>query len=116
MQIAMSTHRANRNLPCWRRYVLHVSQIVFETVLMDLCTGRFLVCTYCSRPNSAPSAHTTNPSMSTVFPVSEPPRNETACRSGMLMSDSLARAGDVAASARTEAQANQGALMNFMGL
>jgi hypothetical protein len=61
MQPAINTQSTARNFPCCSRYVLHVSQIMRETLLMDLCTGRFFVRWYCHSPNIAPTAHMTMP-------------------------------------------------------
>src|ERR1700677_409929 len=91
MQAAISSHRTARNLPCCQRYVLQVSQMMLETAAIDECTGRFRVWMYCIQPKIMPPMHTTRPAKRTAEPVRDPPMNETAFRSGILMSDSLAR-------------------------
>src|SRR5690348_14654501 len=91
MQAAINTHRMARNLPCVNRYVLQVSQMVLETFAMLSCTGRALVCWYCTSPKAAPTRHTRMPRYISVTPLmpASPPK-WTVVRSGMTMSDSLA--------------------------
>ena len=57
------------------------------------CTGRALVCLYCTRPKTAPMAHIRMPRYISVTPLTPPrPANVTCVRSGILMSASLANA------------------------
>src|SRR5580692_10282798 len=114
MQAAISSQRTARNLPCWPRYVLQVSQMMFETADIEECTGRLRVWIYCSHPKIIPPTQTTSPARSTVEPVSDPPMNDTAFRSGILMSDSLARRDGMEDAANAAAAPNRQVLGNFM--
>src|ERR1700722_8398406 len=114
MQAAISSQRTARNLPCWPRYVLHVSQMMFETADIDECTGRLRVWMYCIQPKTMPPRHTTRPIRRTADPVRDPPMNDTAFRSGILMSDSLARRDGTEDTANAAAAPNCQALGNFM--
>src|SRR6185437_10916726 len=93
MQAAINIQRIARNLPWVNKYVLHVSQIVFETFAMDSCTGSALVCLYWMRPKIAPTTHMKMPKYINAMPPT-PPRllKCTPARSGMLISASLAKA------------------------
>src|ERR1022692_2272234 len=66
--------------------------MMFETSDIDEWTGSLRVWTYWTHPNAIPIRHTTIPAMRTADPLRAPPMNDTAFRSGMLMSDSPARA------------------------
>src|SRR5437899_4796966 len=67
--------------------------MMFDTLLIELCTGRALVCLYCTNPNTAPTAHTKMPRYMSISPLTPPkPANRTWVRSGILMSASLAEA------------------------
>src|SRR5437867_8506525 len=58
---------------------------------MLLCTGRALVCLYCTRPKAAPMKQITMPQYISVVPAMLPkPLNLTASSRGMWMSASLA--------------------------
>src|ERR1017187_9749809 len=114
MQTAIRTHSTDRNLPCCAKYVLQVSQMMFETSAIDLCTGRFRVWMYWIQPHTVPPTHTRRPIIRTADPRSAPPMNETVCRSGILMSDSLARTDGMMDAASAAAVANCHALGNFM--
>ena len=57
------------------------------------CTGKAFVWRYCTKPNAAPSRHTTSPRYSKAMPLMPPsPANVTCVRSGILMLVSLADA------------------------
>ena len=58
---------------------------------MEGCTGSAFVWRYWSHPKMTPATHTARPISRTWGPERAPPKNETALRSGILMSDSLAR-------------------------
>src|ERR1700690_527840 len=92
MHAAIRTQSTTRNLPCCVRYVLQVSHITFDTADIDEWTGRLRVWMYWIHPKTIPATHTKRPAMRPVDPVRAPPMNDTAFRSGILMSDSLARA------------------------
>src|SRR5439155_17243751 len=65
--------------------------MVFETLRIESCTGRDLVCLYCTSPKIAPTAQIRIPKYISVTPLIPPrPSNLTGARSGMLMSASLA--------------------------
>src|ERR1019366_4860289 len=108
------TQRTIRNLPCCPKYVLHVSHITLETLDIEEWTGSARVCTYCIQPKSIPTAHTTSPVRRTADPLREPPMNETAFRSGSLMSDSPARRDGTKDAASAAAAPNCQALCDFM--
>src|SRR5271155_2735550 len=114
MHTAMRTQRTTRNLPCWARYVLQVSHITFETAAIDECTGRLRTRMYCIQPNTIPARHTTRPTIRTVDPVRDPPMNDTAFRSGILMSDSPARRDGMQDTASAAAAPNFHLLGNFI--
>src|SRR5580658_10423348 len=114
MQAAISSQSTARNFPCCPRYVLHVSQMMFDTADIEECTGRLRVWMYCSHPNTIPRTQTARPAMRTVDPVSDPPMNDTAFRSGILMSDSLARRDGIIDAANAAAAPNRQVLGNFM--
>src|SRR5438445_5812161 len=89
----MSTQRMARNFPWVNRYVLHVSQIVLETADMLSCTGRALVCLYCTNPKIAPMKQIRMPKYIKVVPLTPPrPANLTASKGGILISASLPKA------------------------
>src|ERR1039457_1399082 len=66
--------------------------MMFETSDIDEGTGSLRVWTYWTHPNAVPIRHTTSPAMRTADTLRAPPMHDTAIRSGMLMSDSPARA------------------------
>src|SRR5579863_962138 len=88
--------------------------MMFETAAIDEWTGRFLVWMYCIQPKAMPPRHTTRPIRRTAEPVREPPMNDTAFRSGILMSDSLARSDGTEDTANAAAMPNCQTLGNFM--
>src|SRR5690242_3487535 len=91
MQPAIRTQRMARNLPCWKRYVLQVSQMIFDTLPMVEWTGSALVNRYCTRPNAAPMRHMAMPKYIKVTPPTpHKPVKVTRVRSGILMLASLA--------------------------
>ena len=92
MQTAMRIQSVARNFPCCHRYVLHVSQMMLETSPMDLWTCSARVCLYCKIPNAAPMAQMTRPANKIAWPLKPPPKNETSCNDGRLMSASPAKA------------------------
>src|SRR5580698_1447040 len=114
MQTAMRSQSTARNLPCCARYVLQVSQMMLETAAIEEWTGRFRVWMYCIQPKIIPPMQTTRPIMSTADPLSEPFMKETEFRSGILMSDSLARTDGIRATANAAAAPNFDTLGNFM--
>src|SRR5580700_9269539 len=114
MQAAISSQSTARNLPCCPRYVLHVSQMMFDTADIEECTGRLRVWMYCIQPKTIPPTQTTSPIRSTAEPVRDPPMNDTAFRSGILMSDSLARRDGIEDAVNAAAAPNCQALGNFM--
>ena len=61
MHTAMSAQMAARNFPCCHRYVLQVSQMMWETSRIERWTGSARVRTYSQMPNAAPTAHTKRP-------------------------------------------------------
>src|ERR1017187_308061 len=92
MHAAMSSHNMARNFPCCHKYVLHVSQMVWDTSAMEACTGSDLVCQYCTSPNPAPMAHIKMPKYISVWPLRPcKPSKVTAFSSGILILASLAR-------------------------
>src|SRR4051812_27106318 len=57
------------------------------------CTGSALVCMYCTKPKMAPMAQTMMPKYMSDKPLAPPkPGNFTWLKSGILISDSLAKA------------------------
>src|SRR5690348_16537549 len=67
--------------------------MVLETRAMLPCTGRALVCLYCTRPKTIPMTQMASPAYISVMPLTPPrPPNFTVVRSGITMSDSLAYA------------------------
>src|SRR5438552_3730433 len=65
--------------------------MVLETLAMLSCTGRALVCLYCTRPKAAPMKQITMPQYISVVPAMPPrPLNLTVSNRGMWMSASLA--------------------------
>src|SRR5580692_2112998 len=114
MQAAISSQSTARNFPCCPRYVLHVSQMMFDTADIEECTGRLRVWMYCIQPKTIPPMQTTRPIRSTAEPVRDPPMNDTAFRSGILMSDSLARTDGIKDTANAAAAPHCQALGNFM--
>src|SRR5439155_5551100 len=60
------------------------------------CTGRALVCLYCTRPNAAPIKQITMPRYISVKPLTPPkPSNLTVSSAGILISASLPKAAVV---------------------
>src|ERR1700722_16172999 len=106
MHAAIRHQRTARNFPCWPRDVLQVSQMMFDTAAIEEWTGRLRVWMYCIQPKAMPATQTTSPVMSTADPVSDPPMNDTAFRSGILMSDSLARTDGMRSAANAAAAPN----------
>src|SRR6266478_3747824 len=65
--------------------------MVLETLAMLSCTGRALVCLYCTRPKAAPMKQITMPQYISVVPAMPPrPLNFTVSNCGIWMSASLA--------------------------
>jgi hypothetical protein len=87
---------------------------MFETVDIEECTGRFRVWMYCIHPKSIPRTQTARPMRSTAEPVRDPPMNDTAFRSGILISDSLARTDGIKNEANAAAMPKRPNLGNFM--
>src|SRR5205814_99209 len=111
----MRTQRIARNLPCWKRYVLQVSQMVLDTLPIDSCTGSALVCLYCTSPKIAPAAQIRMPRYIKVRPLTPPsPLNVTGARSGILISASLPRTGATPHPARIHRRANQDLRLNII--
>src|ERR1017187_2082386 len=92
MHTAMSTHSAARNFPCCHRYVLHVSQMMWETSRIERCTGSARVRTYSQKPNDAPTAHTSRPKKRMARLVTVPWKKFTSSSEGNWMSASPAKA------------------------
>ncbi len=69
MQAAINTQSSTRNFPCCARYVLHVSQIMLETLLMALWTGSARHRMYSQKPNSAPTAQMASPRYNRAWPL-----------------------------------------------
>ncbi len=88
----MSTQSAARNLPCCHRYVLQVSQMMWETSRIERCTGSARVRTYSQRPNAAPTAHTNSPKNKIARLVTAPWKKLTWSSEGNWMSASPANA------------------------
>src|SRR5208282_5071424 len=92
MHTAINAQSSTRNFPCCARYVLHVSQIMLETLLMDLCTGSPRQRPYSQKPNSAPITQQASTRYKRAWPLRLPLKNVTSCNGGRLMSASPAKA------------------------
>ena len=92
MQAAISTQSSKMNLPCCARYVLHVSQIMLETLLIALWTGSARQRANSQQPTSAPTAQMASPRYNRAVPLKPTPGNFTCVRSGRLISASPAKA------------------------
>src|ERR1017187_1388639 len=88
--------------------------MMFETPDIEEWTGRLRVWTYWTQPKTIPTRHTARPAMRTADPLREPPMNDTAFRSGMLMSDSLARAEGMRVAGTAAAAPNCHSLGDFI--
>ena len=66
LHTAISNQRAARNFPCCQRYVLQVSQMMFETSLIERWTGNARMRRYSKIPKAAPTAQTNRPKIKMV--------------------------------------------------
>src|ERR1035437_5234897 len=82
---------------------------MWETLDMDECTWRALVCVYWTRPKAAPTAQSRMPRYISVTPLMPPkPSKRTCVRSGILISASPARSAEVKDAAKVATPSFQG--------